>query len=185
MSRMTFPRLILAALSLGLLLTGHAQAQSYTSAGQSWNTVFGFASASDRSVALQRAQAVRAAEQGTDQPVYNYNTYSDNRSNYIETNTSGGDVTGASQIGDQIGEETYSVGALNTGSTTITNNGSNNVITANNTATSSGCVDGSIIHSSTDTTGGTSAGGGTDAGYTQPYVTVTDSGTVTSDCLSK
>ncbi len=149
-------RIVLMAAAL-IAAGADARAENYSSAGQSWATVYGFPTASDASVALSRAAQIRAAEQGTDQPTYNYNTYYDNRSNYIETNSGGGDVTGGSQIGDTIGEQTYSVGALNTGSTTVTVTGSGNTISSNNTATSTGCVNGSIVHS-TMTNGNSNSG---------------------------
>lgn len=160
-------------------------AQSVSGFGQSWNGFYGFSSPSDRSVSLQRAEAIRQAEQGALAPVYN--TYNDNRSNYIETNTSGGNVSGDSQIGNQIGEQTYSVGALNTGSTTITVDGSGNTITADNTASSNGCVDGSIIHSTS--TNGVSGESALNAGTSaldgaSPYIAVTKPATISSTCTT-
>lgn len=181
---LTLRSLRLAA-SLILAISAPAAAQNYSSAGQSWAGVFGFNTASDRSVALQRAEAIRNAEEGDPQVVYNTNNYNDNRSNYIEVDSGGGTISGSSQIGDAIGEQTYSVGALNTGSTTITVEGDNNSLVANNTAESSGCVDGSIVHSSTTTSPGAAdanAYGGLGSSYTLPYVTVTDSGQVNSAC---
>lgn len=149
----------------------------------------GFNSPSDRSVALQRAEAIRNAEQGADpQVVYNTENYYDNRQNYIETNSGGGNVSGGSQIGDTIGEQTYSVGALNTGSTTITVEGDNNIVEANNSATSDGCVDGSIIHSTTTTStgaNGAEAYGGVGTDYALPYITVTDTGEVSASCATQ
>lgn len=133
-----------------------AQAQNYSGYGQSWSSVYGFGSPSDQSVGLQRADMIRKAENGVDQPVITTNNYYDNRAGYVETNSGGGDVLGNSQIGDQIGQQTYSVGALNTGSTTVTVDGSNNIIEANNSASSHGCVDGSI------STGGTGLEGSAD-----------------------
>lgn len=121
-----------------------AAAQNYSGYGQSWSSVYGFGSPSDRTLGLQRADMIRRAESGADIPTMTTNNYFDNRSGYVETNSSGGDVLGNAQVGDQIGQQTYSVGALNTGSTTITVDGSGNLIDANNSATSDGCVDGSI-----------------------------------------
>lgn len=135
-------------------MAGAACAQNYASSGQSWSSTYGFSSATDRSLRLQQAQVVRTAEQGADPTsVYNTTNYYDNRSGYIETNATG-DVSGDQQIGDQIGQQTYSVGSLNTGSNTIEVNGSGNVVDAVNAARTNGCVDGSIREVST-TTGGT------------------------------
>ena len=129
---------------LCLLLSVHmAQAQSVGSAGSSWSGDWSFSSGTDRSIALQQAQMIRLAEIGVD-PSTIYNTYNDNRSNYVESNSAGGAVTTDLHIGDEIGENTYAVGSLNTGSTTITVDGTGNTIDANNSAETNGCVDASI-----------------------------------------
>lgn len=144
----------LVTLALACGAGSSALAQNYASSGQSWSSSYGFSSATDRSLRLQQAQVVRTAEQGADPTsVYNTTNYYDNRSGYIETNATG-DVTGDQQIGDQIGQQTYSVGSLNTGSNTIEVHGSGNVIDAVNAARTNGCVDGSIREVNT-TTGGT------------------------------
>ena len=48
------------------------------------------------------------------------------------------------QIGDEIGENTYAVGSLNTGNTTIAVDGDGNVIDSVNSADTQGWVDGPI-----------------------------------------
>lgn len=120
-----------------------AQAQSVGSAGSSWSGDWSFSSATDRSIALQQAQMIRLAEVGVD-PSTIYNTYNDNRSNYVEANSAGGAVTTDLHVGDETGQNTYAVGSLNTGSTTITVDGNGNTIDANNSAETNGCVDASI-----------------------------------------
>ena len=62
----------------------------------------------------------------------------------MEANSQNGDVNTDYQIGDEIGENTYSVGSLNTGNTTIAVDGDSNVIDSVNSADTRGCVDGSI-----------------------------------------
>ncbi len=79
------------------------------------------------------------------QTVIYQDSYTDARSNYIENVSDGaqatiGDV--ADHIGDDVGTQTYSVGSMNTGEISVT--GDNNDITATNSATSEGCVDGSV-----------------------------------------
>lgn len=118
-------------------------AQNFGSAGQNWSTSWYFSSPTDRSIALQQAQIIRQAEIGANATT-TYNTYYDNRSNYIETHTGGGAAASDLHVGDQIGENTYAVGSLNTGSTTITVKGDGNSVTAVNSADTAGCVDGSI-----------------------------------------
>ena len=121
------------------------QAQTYGSAGQSWSGNWGFGTASDRSIALQQAQIIKQAEEGTDPTsVVTYNTQYDNRYNYVEATSDSGAVTTDYQIGDDIGENTYAVGSLNTGSTTIEVSGDGNTVEAVNSAETEGCVDGSI-----------------------------------------
>lgn len=127
------------------LLPAQAPAQNFGSAGQSWSTSWYFASPTDRSLALQQAQIIRQAENGPDiTSTSTYNTYYDNRYNYVETSSSDGDANADLHVGDEIGENTYSVGSLNTGSTTITVDGNGNTVSAVNSAETTGCVDGSI-----------------------------------------
>lgn len=126
------------------LCPGVSCAQSFSSSGQDWSGSWGFPSATDRSIALQRAQVLRQVENPAAQPETVYSNYYDNRSNYVETNVGEGDVTTDFQIGDVIGENTYAVGSLNTGNTTIAVDGDSNVIDSINSADTRGCVDGSI-----------------------------------------
>lgn len=132
---------------LAMIVPHSAHAQNFGSAGQNWSTSWYFSSPTDRSIALQQAQIIRQAENGPD-PTATYNTYYDNRSNYMETNTGGGAATSDLHVGDKIGENTYAVGSLNTGSTTITIDGDGNSVTAVNSADTTGCVDGSISSAS-------------------------------------
>lgn len=143
-------RLASSALALCLLHLGGtgASAQNFSSSGQSWSGSWGFSSATDRSIALQQAQVLRQAENPTPQPETVYNNYYDNRSNYVEAHSQDGTITVDNQVdnqvGDKIGENTYAVGSLNTGNTTIAVEGDGNVIDSVNSADTQGCVDGSI-----------------------------------------
>ncbi len=128
-----------------------ALAQNYSAPGQSWSSGWGFASASDRSLALQQAQAIRQAriQPGPSTVVTNYtttNTTNDNRANYQEVigETMRFDTIDFQLNGDRIGQNTNSVGSMNTGNTTIDVHGTNNSIVATNSADTEGCVDGSI-----------------------------------------
>lgn len=145
------PRLALGlsmlAVMLATLQPHSAHAQNAGSSGQSWSGTWGFNSQGDRSLGLQTAQTIRNARTAPVAPVYNtYNTTSyDNRSNFQEYN--GGDgatMGGAFHIGDQIGQNTNSIGSMNTGTTTIDITGNNNAVSASNGADNAGCVDGSI-----------------------------------------
>lgn len=124
-----------------------AAAQNVAGQGTNWSGSYGFSSATDKSVKLNQAQIIRQAEEAVD-PTTNYYTYNtnttDNRSNYNETVSGDGDVSVQVVGGDSIGQKTYSVGSLNTGSTEITISGDGNFVDANNSATTNGCVDGSV-----------------------------------------
>jgi hypothetical protein len=137
-----------AALCVGIaLLFGvgatSAEAQSVGSPGSSWSGNWSFASPTDRSIALQKAQMIRNAEFGVE-PSTVYNTYNDSRNNYVETNNKNGTVSTDLHNGDYTGQNTYAVGSLNTGSTTISVAGDGNTVDANNSAETKGCVDASI-----------------------------------------
>lgn len=131
-----------------------AIAQSFSSSGQNWSGSWGFPSASDRSLAIQQAQAIRQAKivPGPSSIVTSYNeTFNDNRSNYQEVT---GETLGLGTIdfqlsGDRIGQNTNSIGSMNTGTTNIDVNGSGNEIVASNLAENKGCVDGSIQQETT------------------------------------
>jgi len=152
MSKMNLIILVSLTSAVLSLLSTPSLAQNISGVGQTWSGTWGFESASDRSIALQRAQMIKTAEQGADPTtVNNYETYYDNRSNYIETNNSGaGSVAAEVHNGDEIGTNTNAVGAMNTGSTTITLSGDGNNVSSNNSADTSGCIDGSVSSTQVD-----------------------------------
>ncbi|MFD1509982.1 hypothetical protein [Lacimonas salitolerans] len=145
----TLMRIGFVAACLVLFPLTKGQAQSFSSAGQNWSVGWGFPTPSDRSLSLQQAQAIRQAEMtaGPSTVVTNYNEYyNDNRSSYQEVT---GEVLELGTIdfqlnGDRIGQNTNSIGSMNTGTTNIDVVGSNNEIVATNAAETQGCVDGSI-----------------------------------------
>lgn len=138
--------------SVLLSVSAHAQlamAQSVSSQGQNWSSSWGFGSPSDQSLRLQQAQAIRQVQiqSGPSTIITNYNsTTNDSRSNYQEViGDSAGQGTVDFQLnGDRIGQNTNSIGAMNTGTTNIDVVGENNSIVATNAADSMGCIDGSI-----------------------------------------
>jgi len=139
----------LLSVALLYVVTPTASAQNVSSVGQGWTSSWGFKSAADSSIALQRAQVIRNAEtvQSPTTVVTNNNTYTtDNRSNYVSVATEG-DVTTDFQLGDRIGTNTNAVGSMNTGTTNIDITGSSNVISATNSADNTGCVNGSALES--------------------------------------
>jgi hypothetical protein len=125
-------------------------AQNLLAPGQGWASSWNFGSVSDRSIALQRAQAIRSASNPVG-PQTVVTTNNDNRSNFIENIMDGGTMTSTIQngdiidhLGDQIGNNTNSVGAMNTGTTEITITGDQNAVTATNAADNNGCTDASV-----------------------------------------
>lgn len=129
---------------LALGLACPAAAQNIASSGGGWSSSWGFQSPSDASIALQKAQAIRAARQPQLAPVYN--TYNDNRQNYQENMAMTGGSIGTANwhSGDEIGQNTNSIGSMNTGTTNIDITGNANSVVATNGADNAGCVDGSI-----------------------------------------
>ncbi|WP_319825983.1 hypothetical protein [Thalassovita sp.] len=112
-------------------------AQSYTGSGAGWSSSYGFPSATDRSVGLQTATAIRSAKNPTTS-----NYYYDYRSGYVEYNAAAGSsMTSDFQFGDT---NTSSVGAMNTGDMNVTVEGEGNSVTTTSAAESQGCIDGSI-----------------------------------------
>lgn len=125
-------------------------AQNLLTPGQGWASSWNFGSVSDRSIALQRAQAIKSASSPIG-PQTIVTTNNDNRSNFIENIVDGGTMTSTIQngdiidhLGDQIGNNTNSVGAMNTGTTEIMITGDQNVVTATNAADNDGCTDASV-----------------------------------------
>lgn len=145
-------RRLLAAAGLGLAAAGGAaQAQNIGSSASTWSGSWQFASPSQTSVQMQQADLIAKREAGQYRafgPPVTHNvvtTHTDNRQNYIENVLeAGSELAGRVQIGDEIGQNTNSVGAMNTGATTVEISGSGNTVTALNTADSVGCQDSSI-----------------------------------------
>ena len=126
-------------------------AQNIGSSGSTWGGSWEFQSPSGLSVDIQRADTIAKADGGyytsfgPAQSVVNSTTINDNRSNYVESLSSdGGTSTVEFKVGDDIGTMSNVTGAINTGSTTISVDGSSNQISAINSSDSQGCLDGSI-----------------------------------------
>lgn len=145
----------IAALSAGqlvlLLSASIAGAQNFSNAGTDWNSSYNFPSASSRSVALQGADLAKKAETGY---YDNIGRSSTTLYNNIDRSTGAVTVTAADgayvDVGNQTGEDsgisTYSVGAVNNVSSTISGTGNAASITAD--SLNSGCQDGRIVSTS-------------------------------------
>lgn len=148
MSRRYIGILVLGALAFGGVgALSKAKAQ-YASGQQSWSMGYGFPSATQTSVKNSAADLQKKAESGYYRPATTlvtniYNT--DNRQNYVENNAKGGaKVKMDNMFGDDIGQNTNVIGAMNTGQTTVDVKGRNNSVDAVNAADSKGCLDGSV-----------------------------------------
>lgn len=131
--------------------TSSAVAQNLGGSGATWGGSWQFQSSSALSVDIQRADVMAKAESGyynsfgPAQTTVNSTTINDNRSNYVEAlSGDGGALTIENQLGDDIGTVSNVTGAINTGSTNISVDGSSNQISAINSSDSRGCLDGSI-----------------------------------------
>lgn len=143
LSTSTIKLFIVSMLTTGTFFAVPAVAQSYGSSGAGWSGSWGFPSSVDRSVNLQTAQAVRAARQVAPQSIVT--SITDYRSNYVDyTAAAGSGFVSDFRVGN---DSTNTVGAMNTGDTTVTVEGEDNIVTASNTADSIGCQDGSILSS--------------------------------------
>lgn len=137
-----------------------------TASSQNWSSSYAFPSANDKAVSVQQAQAIRNARNTAGPTTVVNNTsenYNDNRSNYVESNVSGGGgATVDYQIGDSIGQNTNAIGAMNTGTTNVRIDGDGNYVSAINSAESQGCIDGSVNLSSIDPLNSVGTIGGVD-----------------------
>jgi hypothetical protein len=127
-----------------------AAAQNFSTSGQNWSGGWGFSGTAERTLSVQRAQAMHAIENAPAGPstVITYNTWNDSRSNFVDnTGTDGQTLDLNFQVGDTIGQNTNTIGAMNTGQTTIDITGSGNSVSAVNGADSRGCLDGSVTNS--------------------------------------
>lgn len=143
---MRLTSILTRALVIALGFSTPLAAQNFASGGSAWSGGWGFRSANDRNVALSQAQTIRNAEENPITSSQTYNTTNDNRNNYVDVASEGGAVNTDFQNGDVIGENTYAVGSLNTGNTTVTTDGDGNTVEAVNSAETNGCTDASILN---------------------------------------
>lgn len=167
---MTHPFTRLAALA-ALVLSLPLVAQAQTSGGSDWSSSYMFPSANDRVARTSMIDQVAKAENGYYATVgtttYNtYNTY-DNSVGSVNVNAEAGATVDASiRTAEGSGTNTYVVGAINTSNNNIQISGSDNLVDISNSASNTGCQDGTIAVVGTtlatgaslaDITGGSSA----------------------------
>lgn len=136
---------LVSPLAFGVMIAfpPNAVAQNFGSSGASWSGGWGFSSATDRSVNLQTAQAIKSARYSGPSSVVTQIT--DNRTNYVEYDA----ATGSEFVSDfQIGNDsTNTIGAMNTGDMSVTVDGEGNTVDVSSAADSVGCQNGSILSS--------------------------------------
>lgn len=152
-ARSLFSGLVYSVLIGGLFIGfgDVAFAQNMNGSGSTWAGSWQFQSATARSVEVQQADIMKRGESGyydsfgPAQTTVNNSTINDNRSNYVEANGGAdGAIEIVNRIGDEIGKVSNVTGAINTGSTQISVEGTGNNIHAINSSDSQGCLDGSI-----------------------------------------
>lgn len=153
-----------AAVAAAAMGAGAAEAQNRTLASDDWSSSWGFSSTSQENLRLLQADLIKKAEEGYydslgPAPIHITNNY-DNRSGVVEvTAGDGATIDVENHTGDEIGQNTNVIGAINNSTTTIDIDGSNNQVTATNAAVSTGCLDGSVNIGTSSSTGQQSGGG--------------------------
>lgn len=146
-----------------------AQAQSSNlSAGQSWNSAYGYPSPTERNVRQNFIVEQEKLKRGFYQaPITTINTTNNTISDHSVRNNvnaaEGSTVEIENRTATGSGTSSYAVGAINTSTNNITTEGSGNSINIANSANSeAGCIDGGIITASNRPVGGVdiSAGAG-------------------------
>jgi hypothetical protein len=131
--------------------------------GNDWGSNWGFPSAARDTVGLLQADLLEKQENdyydGLGKVNVNNNVTYDNRQGSFDTITAqdGGSVDVTTHVGDNIGQNTNVIGAINNSNTSVNVEGSGNTITTTNGATNTGCLNGSITTidgSGTSTLGG-------------------------------
>jgi hypothetical protein len=145
-----------AALAIAVLcFSGGASAQQNTSLPSGdWNGSWGFSSPSAQQFRMLQADIIEKKEAGYYEAlgqnlfnVTNNNTViHDNRQGSFDEITAGdgSQIDISTHVGDEIGQNTNVIGAINNSQTNIEIEGSNNKVTAINAADNKGCQDGSI-----------------------------------------
>ena len=131
--------------------------------GNDWGSNWSFPSAARSTVGLLQADSIETQEtdyyDGLGKVTVNNNVTFDNRQGSFDTiNASeGSSVDVDTQIGDNIGQNTNVIGAVNNSSTSVTIEGSGNNVTTTAGANNTGCLNGGITMidgSSPSTVGG-------------------------------
>jgi hypothetical protein len=161
-----------AGLVAGLLLAVPAVAQNnQVNPGTNWGSSWGFSTSQEETLRLLQADTIKKAEEGyydtvgqTPNVTVNTTNNYDQRSGVVEvTAGEGSTIDVVNHTGDDIGQNTNVIGAINNSSTTIDIQGSNNTVTAVNSADSTGCQDGSV-NIGTTSSGGQQVGSGAATG---------------------
>ena len=135
-----------------------AEAQSYISGSEGWNSSYGFPSATERNARLAFILEQEKLKNKYYRPpstvVTNYNTVDRSVTNTI-TAGEGANVDVENHTAENSGTRSNVVGAINESTTNISTDGSgSSSINVGNAADSQGCIDGAITSNVTSPVGG-------------------------------
>lgn len=145
-------RTLTVAMGITVLLASAALAQNANHPSSDWNGNWGFSSPSQQQIRLLQAEMIAKREEDyyarAGQQVYH--VHNESTLHHYEGPYFGEGEYGDIHVGDEIGQNTNVIGAINNSNTTIDGDGNTVIHEANN----AGCLDGSIV---IDGSGGTSA----------------------------
>ena len=160
---------LIAAISV-MLFALQAEAQSYISGSESWNSSYGFPSPAERNsrlaFILEQEKLKNKYYRPPSTVVTNYNTVDHSVANTI-TAYEGANVDVENRTAENSGTSSNVVGAINESTTNISTDGSgSSSINVGNAADSQGCIDGAITSNVTSPVGGfdISSGGSASSG---------------------
>jgi len=144
-------KIFASAILLAIAQPGVALADSID-AGNDWGSNWTFPSPGRSTVGLLQSDLIEKQENDyydglgkVNMTVNNDITYDNRQGSFDNINASGNaSVDSTTHVGDEIGQNTNVIGAINNSTTAVEIQGNNNSVTATNGATNSGCMNGGI-----------------------------------------
>ena len=151
---MHFFRAYLASAALVLVASTPAMGGGTSLASPDWNGSWAFRTSSSKQLHLLQADVIEKGEGDYYDNLgkTEYNIHQDQRQGNFGDVTveSGGQVDKVYHTGDDIGQNTNTIGAVNTSTNEIRIDGSGNVLDLANVADSNGCLNGAITVATID-----------------------------------
>jgi len=144
-------KIFASAILLAIAQPGAVMADSID-AGNDWGSNWAFPSPGRSTVGLLQSDLIEKQENDyydglgkVNMTVNNDITY-DNRQGSFDNITASGNasVDSTTHVGDEIGQNTNVIGAINNSNTNVEIKGNNNTVSATNGATNTGCLNGGI-----------------------------------------